>query len=97
MVHYNLGADYVAQLGTLLLAIVVIIWLVYLHKRMLTPIIERVGMVERVKMAMYEKELEKHCKEVGVDYSKIDVDLGACYKKKNNKLKERLQEIEDSM
>ena len=91
------GLDYVAQLGTLFVSIVFILWLCYLHNRLVKPLIERHGMVERVKMALYEVELEKHCKENGVDYSKIDVRLDACYKKKGNKLKERLLEIEESL
>ena len=93
MIYY--GFDYVAQIGSLLIALIIVVMIVHFYNRFINPIIERIGMVERVKMAMYDKELEAYCKENKIDYSKIDVKLNVCYKKKNNKLKERLQEIEN--
>ena len=95
MISY--GLDYVAQIGTMALGLAVTYVFVHVYFRVLRPLIERVGLAERVKMALYDVELEKFCKENGVDYSKIDIQLEACYKKKNGKLKTRLNEIEQSM
>lgn len=94
---YNLGLDYVTQLGILAVLLLLCAAFVVVWHRLLAPIIERVGMVERVKMALYDKELEKFCKENNVDYSKIDIKFVVCYKKKHGKLKARLEEIENEL
>lgn len=95
MVYY--GLDYVAQIGTLAitLSLCLMMWIVWF--RLVNPVIERSGMVQRVKMALYDIELEKFCKENKVDYSKIDVKLNACYKRKQGKLNKRLLEIEEGL
>ena len=95
MAYY--GLDYVAQIGTVFIMFLFGCFMIYVFKRLLVPIVERGAMKERVKMAFTDKELEKFCIENGVDYSKIDINLHACYKKKNNKLQDRLNEIEESM
>ena len=95
MIYY--GMDYVAQIGTLAMILLCCAFLLFLWNRLIRPFIERYGMVERVKMALYDIELEKFCKENNVDYSKIDIRLDACYKKKKGKLQERLEEIEEGL
>jgi len=91
------GFDYVAQIGTLLTSIAIIGLGLYLFMRLLRPIVEKEALISRVKFALYDKELENYCKSNGVDYSKIDIKLDACYKKKNGKLRQRLKEIEDEL
>ena len=91
------GYDYVAQLGTLVVSLLMGGFLLYVWSRYLRPVFERLGMVERVKMALYDVELERFCKENKIDYSKLDICLDACYKKKNGKLKQRLEEIEKDL
>ena len=95
MAYY--GLDYVAQIGTAAILLVIAAVMCWLWQRLLNPIVERQGMVERVKMALYDKELQAFCVENKVDYSKIDINLGACYKKKHGKLKQRLEEIEKEL
>ena len=91
------GLDYVAQIGTLAILLIIAGMILWVWMRLLRPIVERAAMVERVKMALYDIELNKFCKEQKVDYSKIDIKFDACYKKKNGKLKERLDEIEERL
>ena len=93
----NYGMDYIAQIGTLAISLIICAMIVYVWNRLARPIIEREGMLQRVKMALYDVELEKFCKENKVDYSKIDVKLDACYKRKQGKLQKRLEEIEEGL
>jgi len=44
---------------------------------------------------LYDKELSQFCNQNKIDYSKIDIDFEACYKKTDGKLKARLKEIEE--
>lgn len=91
------GFDYVTQLGTLALMLLFCGFILVIWNRLARPVIERQGMIERVKMALVDIELEKFCKENTVDYSKIDIKLDACYKKKKGKLQKRLDEIEEDL
>lgn len=94
MVYF--GFDYVTQIGTLAILLSFCAGILWFWKRVLFPMVERAGMVERVRMAMYDKELQKFCIEEKIDYSKIDVNFKACYKS-GGKLKKRLAEIENDI